>query len=255
MISIVCIFNDKKVLNEYLVESLKNQTEDYELILVDNTDNKFKSASIALNYGAKNANGDYLMFVHQDVDLCSKKWLENVGEVLNSISNLGIAGVAGKSKEGVISNIKHGIPPILAGKIQINSPNKVQTIDECLVIIPKSVFDKLKFDEEICCDWHLYTVDYCLRLIKMDLDVYVIPNFVYHASAGYSISKSYFNILEKLLINYKDDYNCIYTTVWDWNSTYSFFLQKTWYSFRMIISNIRRFLFKKLGISFKHFND
>ena len=72
MISIVCVFNDKKVLNEYLLESLKNQTAHYELILIDNTKNKFKSASEALNYGAKNANGNYLMFVHQDVYLCSK---------------------------------------------------------------------------------------------------------------------------------------------------------------------------------------
>ena len=244
MISVVCVFNDKKDLNKYLLESLKNQTTYYELILVDNRSNEFKSASEALNYGARTAKGDYLMFVHQDIDLCSKKWLENIEVELNSINNLGIAGVAGKSKEGVISNIKHGTPPILAGKIQINIPYKVQTTDECLVIIPKSVFYKMKFDEEICCDWHLYTVDYCLRLIKMDLDVYVIPTFIYHASAGYSISKSYFIILEKLLIIYKDDYKCIYTTVWDWNSTYSFFLQKTWYSFRMRISYIRRLLFK-----------
>ena len=143
---------------------------------------------------------------------------------------------------------------MLAGTIQIESPSKVQTIDECLVIIPKSVFEKFKFDEEICNDWHLYTVEYCLRLVKINLDIFVIPNFIYHASAGYSISKSYFDILENLLIKYKNEHTCIYTTVWDWNSSYSFFLQKNWYSIRMRISHIRRFIFKKFGISFKCFN-
>ena len=226
MISIICIFNDKKVVNEFLLESLRYQTAHYELILIDNHNNEFKSASEALNYGAKKAKGKYLMFVHQDVDLQSKKWLENVEDVLNSLNNLGIAGVAGKSEKGIISNIKHGNPPMLAGTIQIESPSKVQTIDECLVIIPKSVFEKFKFDEEICNDWHLYTVEYCLRLVKINLDIFVIPNFIYHASAGYSISKSYFDILENLLIKYKNEHTCIYTTVWDWNSSYSFFLQK-----------------------------
>ena len=71
MISIICVFNDKKVLNECLLESLKNQTANYELILIDNTNRKFKSASEALNYGAKKAKGNYLMFVHQDMFLCS----------------------------------------------------------------------------------------------------------------------------------------------------------------------------------------
>jgi hypothetical protein len=248
MISIICVFNDKKVLNEYLLESLKDQTAHYELILIDNTNRKFKSAPDAFNNGAKNAKGNYLMFVHQDVDLCSKNWVENVEYVLNSLSNLGIAGVAGKSKEGVVSNIKHGIPPILAGKIQIIRPTQVQTLDECLFILPKPVFNMYKFDEEICNDWHLYTVEYCLRVLKSNLNVFVIPNNIYHASAGYSISKSYFVILENLLRKYENDYKCIYTTVWNWNSSYSFSLQKIWYLIRLKISNFRRFLIRRWGI-------
>ena len=248
MISIICIYNDDKILNKYLLKSLKAQTGSYELILVDNTDGKFKSASEALNYGAKMAKGDYLMFVHQDVDLCSETWLKNVESMLNSLSNLGIAGVAGKSKEGVKSNIEHGIPPIRAGKIQLNVPTKVQTLDECLVIVPKSIFNILKFDEKICNDWHLYAVEYCLRIIKHSLDVFVIPIFVYHASAGYSISKNYFSVLENVLEKYKHDYDCIYTTVWNWNNSYPFFLQKIWYLFRLKISNFRKYLIKRWGI-------
>jgi hypothetical protein len=248
MISIVCVFNDRKVLDEYLLKSLKIQTVPYELILIDNTNKQFLSAPAALNYGGKNAKGDYLMFVHQDVDLSSDNWLANIEESLNSLYNLGAAGVAGKSKDGLVSNIKHGIPPILAGTIHINNPTKAQTLDECLFIIPKPVFNNYKFDEETCNDWHLYAVEYCLRVKKLGLDIFVLPNYIYHASAGYSISKSYFFILEDLLKNYKNDYTRIYTTVWNWNSSYSFYLQKVWYLIRLRISNFRRYLIKKWGI-------
>ena len=85
MISVICVYNNKEILNKYLLKSLKIQTETHELILLDNIGGKFKSASEALNYGGKKAKGDYLMFVHQDVDLCSKTWLENVESILLSL--------------------------------------------------------------------------------------------------------------------------------------------------------------------------
>jgi len=239
MISIVCVFNNTKVLDNYLLKSLKNQTVNYELILIDNSSNKYETATQGLNKGAKKAKRKYLIFVHQDVDLHSKNWLEKVEITLDSLFNLGVAGVAGKSKEGMVTNIKDGIPPTFLSKFKINQPQKVQTVDECLFIIPQTVFNRFKFDEEICNNWHLYCVDYCLSILKNNLDVYVLPKYVYHASHGDSFSNSYFIVLEKLLRKYKKDYNRIYTTVWNWNTTYSFRLQKTWYIIRRWISNLR----------------
>jgi hypothetical protein len=37
MISVVCVYNDKEILKKYLLKSLKNQSVEYELILIDNT--------------------------------------------------------------------------------------------------------------------------------------------------------------------------------------------------------------------------
>ena len=59
-----------------LLKSLQNQDADYELILVDNTNNRFKSAAEALNDGAKKSSGDFLMFVHQDVEIYDKYFLK-----------------------------------------------------------------------------------------------------------------------------------------------------------------------------------
>lgn len=205
---------------------MKEQTVNYELITINNTEKKFKSAAKALNFGGNKAKGKYILFVHQDVDLSSKSFLEKLEIILDSINNLGIAGVAGKSESSrfIISNIKEGTPPKYTG-IQIDKPVKVQTLDECLFIIPKKVFNKLKFDEKVCDGWHLYAVDYSLSILEIGLDVYVIPTNIYHYSAGESFSSEYYTILKKLIEKHKDNYNWIYTTMGHWNSVYPLTLQ------------------------------
>lgn len=245
MISVVCVYNNRKILTDYLLKGLKNQTVKYELILIENTEGQNKSAAEALNYGGKKTTGDYIMFIHQDVDLTSNSWLEDVEKMLDSIQNLGIAGVAGRKDErGVITVIKHGNPPRLAGQIQINNPTKVQTLDECVVIIPKSVFKLLQFDEVVCDDWHLYTVDYSLCVGRIGLDVYVIPMFVYHKSPGYSFSGKYYLVLEKVIKKHKKNYRRIYTTMGDWSTLYPLIIQKQriWRSVKMGA----KILFKKI---------
>jgi GT2 family glycosyltransferase len=226
MISIVCVYNNKEILNEYLLKSLDNQSIGYKLILVDNTDEKFKSAAEALNYGGNLTENKYIIFAHQDIKLSSDLWLEEIEKMLNKIDNLGIAGIAGFPKEGkmIIGNIKDGIPPKPAG-IKINRPQKVQTLDECLFIIPKQIFNKFKFDENLG-GWHLYAVDYCLNIKKYGLDVYVVPKSIYHRSHAFSMSKDYYKILKKLLKKYGKDHEKIYTTAGIWNTYIPLNLQR-----------------------------
>ena len=243
MISVVCVYNNKRILQDYLLKSLKHQTAKFQLILIDNTNGKFKSAAEALNYGGKQARGRYIMFVHQDVDLSSSLWLEKVEKMLNKLPNLGVAGVAGKSENRryIITNIKQGNPPKLAGKIQIKKPTKVQTLDECLIIVPRSVFNKIKFDEETCDNWHLYAVEYCLTVRRYKYNIYVLPIYVYHRSPGYSMSKEYYSTLKKVLKKYGGRYKTIYTTMGDWNASYPLKIQR-------VYKNIKRFIITLLEI-------
>jgi hypothetical protein len=230
MISIVCVYNNRDVLNNWLLKGLKNQTVNYELIALDNTEGKYKSATEALNLGGWRARGKYIMFVHQDVDLSSNSWLEEVEKMLDDLHNLGIAGVAGKKDyRGTMTNIKHGYPPEHAGSITIKKPEEVQTLDECLTIVPKSIFNVLQFDETVCDDWHLYAVDYCLSIKKLGFDAYAIPMFVYHRSHGYSIisgSENYQLTLEKVWKKHKKHYKKIYTTMGDWSTSYPLSIQR-----------------------------
>ncbi len=229
MISIVSVYNDQSLLEKRLFKKLDTQTLDFELILLENTSQKFNSAAEALNHGGNKAKGEYLMFVHQDYDLESDRWLADAEEIINNLENVGIVGVAGKYDRNMISNITTGVPPFLAGPIQIKEPKKVQTLDECLIIIPKKIFKEIQFDEDVCDNWHLYATDYCLTAQKAGYDVYVIPLGGYHASPGYSFSpEAYYSTLKKLVKKYKGDYKWIYTSTGSWSTVYPLFLQITY---------------------------
>ncbi|MDQ1275373.1 MAG: hypothetical protein QG610_946 [Euryarchaeota archaeon] len=252
MISVVCVYNDEKVFKDLLVRSLSNQNEEFELIEIDNTSNKFRSAAAALNYGGKKARNKYIMFAHQDVSFLPGSWLEDAEKLLDSIDNLGIAGVAGMSVFGNSNPergrniITHGVPSkIWPWGNRIQKPEQVQTLDECLVIIPKSIFDVLKFDEKTCDGWHLYAVDYCLSIKKMGFDVYALPMEIYHLSEG-AVSKKkfrslrgvlpdeYYKTLDNLIKKHGDTYNKIYTTCGDWSTLYSADFQKIYYIQRLV---------------------
>lgn len=226
MISVICVYNDKQVLEEYLLRSLRTQSTEYELILLDNTNDKYKNAPEALNYGGNKATGDYLMFVHQDVDLKSSTRLKEIETMMDKLDNCGIAGVAGVPENGTLkSNIENGIPPNKPGE-EINLAIPVQTLDECLVIIPKPIFQEYKFDEKLT-GWHLYSVDYCLNIIKQGYYAYVLPVYIYHRSYMIYYSKDYYKMLKIIFSKYRDDYKKIYTSCGTWNTNYPI----KWYLF------------------------
>jgi len=95
------------------------------------------------------------MFVHQDVNLLSNTWLKDAEEMLDTIPNLGIAGVVGSVEEGdsvlerMRNVIAHGDDREQIGN-PISSPERVQTLDEMLLIVPREVFLEYQFDETTC---------------------------------------------------------------------------------------------------------
>jgi len=232
MISVICVYNNKVTLERYLLKGLEHQTAKYEVILLDNTDGRFSSAAEALNFGGDKGTSDYLMFIHQDVLLPSPDWLAKAESYLDSVSKLGIAGVAGMV-EGGHSNeergrniITHGDPPeAWKWGHPITKPEPVQTLDELMVIIPKSAFEKKPFDEATCSGWDLYAVDYCLNVKQAGFGVYVIPLSVHHGSRGRA-TESYFITLNKVLKKHKAHYRRINTTLGSWSTMYPLAVQR-----------------------------
>jgi hypothetical protein len=185
------------------------------------------------------------MFVHQDVCFQSHTWLDDTERTIETLPNPGVIGVAGvKDDQGVISNIEHCIPPKPAGHISIDKPVKVQTLDECLLIIPRSVFNELQFDEKVCDDWHLYAVDYSLSCNERRRAVYVIPEHLYHMtyntnsefekstfnlfSPG-SLPAGYYTTLKKLLKKHRKYYPTVFTTCGKWETHRPIALQRLSY--------------------------
>lgn len=225
MFSIICVYNNEVILNEYLLKSLSIQNTDYELILLNNSNNTFKSASEALNYCGSLANREYLIFSHQDISFNSSSFLSDLSLIISSLNKFGIAGVAGRTSEGNYSNIKHGLNLSYAGDYRISAPLSVQTLDECFVVVPKDIFKSFKFDPNTCNSWHLYIVDYCLNLKLNNNNVFVVPIELYHRSRGYSMSINYYLILKKILKKYNKYFEYVFCIGGAWNTNRSIWLQ------------------------------
>jgi len=217
-ISIICAYNDRQKLTDYLIHSLNQQDGPFESLMIDNTRGDFTSAAGILNETARKAKYEYLMFVHQDVALDSNTWLANVQRDLGSLYRLGAAGVAGKSKHGLATSVSHGNPPFFVGPKRLLRPAQVQTLDGCLIIVPRKIFEGISFDETTSNGWYLYVVDYCLDLTRLGYNIYVLPHQIYHESMGpYDCSvyeKARKNIIEK----HRTHTKMIYTTVGDWKT-------------------------------------
>ncbi|MFX1392111.1 MAG: glycosyltransferase family 2 protein [Promethearchaeota archaeon] len=186
MISVICVYNNDILLEINLLNSLKRQDVNYQLILVDNRRNKFKTLTQALNYGGKQANGDYLLFIHQDVKLHGKSWLRKAENILKSLKNIGIAGVAGIDKDNNPVGFIIDRGRYWGSKIKKSIP--IFVLDEVLFIIPKKIFELFNFDEDL--KWHSYSAEYCLRVQSNNLKAYVIPLSISHNSITLPILKA-----------------------------------------------------------------
>ena len=249
MITVVCVYNNKQTVEHYLLKTLEQQAGNHQLVLIDNTRGQFSSAARALNEGARQAKGEYIMFVHQDVDLDSSTWLNDAERILDSLGSFGVAGVAGMSEEGK-NNKERGRNVIRHLEDRrvwewanpIDRPERVQTVDGCLFITPKTVYDAVSLDEQTCDSWHLYDVDYCLSCEERGFEVFAIPLSIYHRSTGGffkqgklqiamslgSLPEDYYRTLSRVSRKHRRHFRKIYTTCGDYSTTFPVTLQRFW---------------------------
>ena len=78
-LSIITVVNKCEVFREILQSSLEEQENiEYELIVKDNRNNQYNSLSEAYNEAIKEAEGEWIMFVHPDVRFLFKGELEKM---------------------------------------------------------------------------------------------------------------------------------------------------------------------------------
>lgn len=199
-LSVICVYNSETILNDCLLAGLKIQKrQDYEVILIDNSDNRFTSAASALNHGARQATTDRFIFTHQDILMRSSGVLDAVNDFFDQgLSMFGSSGVR-KYSPWMLSNVytsnydEHFYANSLCRRISV--PEKVETLDECFVCITREAFDKVGgFDEKTCDNWHMYTVDLSITAKRRGIDVFAVPLDLFHASTG-RISKAFIKSL------------------------------------------------------------
>lgn len=212
MISVICISNKPEILNQYLIPSLKQQSEEYELILIDNQQNEFLSASSALNDGIQKAHGELIVFVHQDVVLEDKDCLIKTRNALEQLGSKVFLGAAGASHDGsVLTNIIQGKDKKNAGIRLSEDIQQVQTLDEVYFAGWRQTFIEHPFDEKIIKGWHLYAVDQSLSLSSLGYTICVLPLKIYHLSTG-KLNVDYVYSFFKVFLKHRKKHAQISTT-------------------------------------------
>ena len=236
--SIICVFNNPEKLKSELLASIPDKN-DIELVLMNNIDNKYKSASEALNLGVSQAKGNVLIFSHQDIYIKSQRELDSF---IDRIYNGQIGDIYGA--QGAKETQRNNISNITAGKqldknylYMIKKPICVSCVDEGFFGMKRETFDLLgKFDVNLCDNWHLYSVEISLRARKNGFHVYADPIQLHHFSYG-RISKSYMKGLIRLCDAYRDSNKYVWTTCYKVSTNYFSIriLYLIWYLHRKVI--------------------
>lgn len=210
-VTIVCCYNNKEQYGIF-VESLKNQTMPYDLIGIDNSNQKYESCSRAYNSVISRIGTEYVIFSHQDIILDEVVVLEQFVTHLERIEQFDILGVAGAKagEKRIFTNIHNGKGKF-AGEERIVDMQEYDTVDECFFGGTRECFERYPFDEVLCDDWHLYAVERCLNAKVNGHKVYACGSSMIHNSVG-RISHGFNVNLYKICKKYAGSFKQLRTT-------------------------------------------
>ena len=180
MISVV-ICSVKEELAKQVQLNIENTIgTEWEPIVIDNTINQ-ESLAHVYNLGASMARCNLICFVHEDVLFQTQDWGLKLVEYFKE-EKLGLLGVAGsKYKSRTASGWYTGVPEFdccniwhldrtnKLEKIRFNpmpeSPvQEVVSLDGVFMVTRKSVWNEVRFNEELLRDFHLYDLDFSVRI-------------------------------------------------------------------------------------------
>ena len=212
-VTVVCCTNDMEKLRSELKRSLSSQSMEYDLIVINNKNNRFRSCSAAYNSVINKINTKYVIYSHQDITLLEEDTLEKFLGYLKKISFGDIVGVAGTKfdKRDVISSIYHGKDRHRVVERPLRGIKKCDTLDECFFGGLTETFRKYPFNENLCDNWHLYCVERCLHNKVKGHNVYVCECSLLHSSTGI-VSPAFYDNFRRICKAYHKSYPEIYTT-------------------------------------------
>jgi len=133
--SILSVFYRSKVFEQNTKKSILAQDySDFEFLPIDNSTNIYKSAGAAYNKSAFAAKGNFLIFLHQDIQMPSNCWLTVLSRIIENY-RFGIAGCAGLSAKGKAIGFIKDRKTIWGNPFC--SPQEVQAVD---LVLGKGLF-------------------------------------------------------------------------------------------------------------------
>lgn len=213
-ISVIIVYTDETKLNE-AVKYVNSQTcsDMIQIVLLDNRGKTYRSAAEALNCGAEKAEGEVVVFMHQDVYLWDNALLEKYYGYLHAHGDtvLGVCGVAQEDRS-IYYDFCETDKKIYRGKPTGGALIPAVTLDECMFAMKKSLWQKLKFDEAVCDNWHFYAADICYANLLGGGKNVILSADICHESTGNFYNKSYRRALKRMVKKYKGKLKRIETT-------------------------------------------
>lgn len=194
--------NDEQI--KKCISYIKEQSmsDEIEIIILNNKDGKYPSASNGLNVGAGNARGNIIIFMHQDFYMEDNNLVLKYYNFLKK-NNDSIIGPAGVKEEGLtITDITETNNKIRRGIRAYGKIMEVYSLDECMFAMSKHRWEMLKFDEITCDNWHCYAVDICYQNLVSGGKNILFPVQACHASTGNANTREFRRSVKKLLIKY-----------------------------------------------------
>lgn len=149
----------------------------------------FTKPCIAYNEAINDCSEDIIIFIHQDVYL-PESFFGDLTIAIGKLhySNWGVLGVAGKYKDLLCANVLDRGHML---KTAEQRPTPIDTIDEMILIIKKSSFKKISFDENVP-NHHLFGTDICLQASQAGYSNFVIDAYCEHNSLLMGLPDDYF---------------------------------------------------------------
>jgi len=211
MLSIVICSKDK-ILSKELVDNIINTVGvDYEIIHIDNSENKYSIFS-AYNLGFNKSKYPYICYVHEDVYFHSQNWGERVIAHLQ-VPQTGIIGLAGgdlvsrvpAAWSGFLSQSKNIIQSDRTGKEPTKivrkpenftqSERPVILLDGVFMCMKRELMENIHFDEKMK-GFHGYDFDISIQSTVKGFVNYVIYDIeLEHFSRGKTDAVYYRNLI------------------------------------------------------------
>lgn len=217
-IEIVVPHNDSRTLRKAFLRS--RDLDKAKLVLIENKRNPV-GLPVLFNAHKRTSKADWLIFCHQDFIVFESGWLDRV-QALEPDACYGPFGL------DLLGNLRGRIQQTDGTFLGTAAPYaEVSTLDEMCLIVPRSLWTRLDFDERFPFDF--YVSDYCLQAKRLGHPSRIIQLDCQHKSRtlrGDIFSERYLAAKRIFLEKYKDTRPLVTTTFQIW-SRYAYPVEKS----------------------------